>query len=100
MTTPIYYDNDANLSLIQGKRRSFIGYGNQGAAQAQNLRDSGVMEIVIGNREDAYKAAALNAGFRVMPIPEAAAWGDVIFLLIPDEEQPQVFREQIGPYLR
>jgi ketol-acid reductoisomerase len=100
MSATIYHDSDARLSLVQEKRLAFIGYGNQGAAQAQNLRDSGVREIVIGNREDAYKAAALNAGFRVMPIPEAAAWGDVIFLLIPDEEQPQVFREQIGPYLR
>src|SRR5579885_3661417 len=100
MSATIYHDSDARLSLVQEKRLAFIGYGNQGAAQAQNLRDSGVREIVIGNREDAYKAAALNAGFRVMPIPEAAAWGDVVFLLIPDEEQPQVFREQIAPHLR
>jgi ketol-acid reductoisomerase len=100
MTTPIYYDNDANLSLIQGKRVAFIGYGNQGAAQAQNLRDSGVSQIVIGNRDDEYKEAALKAGFRVVSIPEAAAEGEVVFLLIPDEEQPQVFREQIAPHLQ
>lgn len=100
MTSPIYYDNDADLSIVQGKRLAFIGFGNQGAAQSQNLRESGVNEIVIGNRDDAYKQAALDAGFRVVSIPEASAWGEVVFLLIPDEEQPQVFREQIGPYLQ
>lgn len=100
MSAPIYYDNDADLSIVQGKRLAFIGFGNQGAAQSQNLRESGMNEIVIGNRDDAYKQAALDAGFRVVSIPEAAAWGEVVFLLIPDEEQPQVFREQIGPYLQ
>jgi ketol-acid reductoisomerase len=100
MSAPIYYDTDADLSLIQTKRVAFIGYGNQGAAQSKNLRDSGVAQIVIGNREDSYKAAAIADGFRVVSIPEAAAWGEVVFLLIPDEAQPEVFREQIRPYLR
>jgi len=100
MTTPIYYDKDADLSIIQTKRLAIIGYGNQGAAQAQNLRDSGVSEILIGNRDDAYKDAAIADGFQVVSIPEAAAWGDVVFLLIPDEDQPLVFREQIVPHLR
>lgn len=100
MSVTVYYDSDADLSIVQGKRLAFIGYGNQGAAQAQNLRENGVSEIVIGNREDAYKEAALEAGFRVISIPEATAWGDVVFLLIPDEEQPAVFREQIGPHMR
>jgi len=100
MTTPIYYDKDADLSIIQTKRLEIIGYGNQGAAQAQNLRDSGVSEILIGNRDDAYKDAAIADGFQVVSIPEAAAWGDVVFLLIPDEDQPLVFREQIVPHLR
>jgi len=100
MSVPVYYDRDADLSIVQGKRLAFIGFGNQGAAQAQNLRESGASEIVIGNRDDDYKEAALAAGFHVMTIAEATAWGDVVFLLIPDEEQPQVFREQIGPYLR
>src|SRR5437870_9880378 len=100
MNTPIYYDNDADLSILQTKRLAFIGYGNQGAAQSQNLRDNGVSEILIGNREDAYRDAAIADGFRVVSIPEATAWGDVVFLLIPDEIQPQVFREQIAPYLK
>jgi ketol-acid reductoisomerase len=100
MSTPIYHDADADLAIVQAKRLAFIGYGNQGAAQAQNLRDSGVLGILIGNREDSYKEAALASGFQAVSIPEAAAWGDVVFLLIPDEEQPQVFREQIAPHLR
>lgn len=100
MSVPVYYDKDADLSIVQGKRLAFIGFGNQGAAQAQNLRESGAREIVIGNRDDDYKVGALAAGFPVMTIAEAAAWGNVVFLLIPDEEQPQVFREQIGPYLQ
>lgn len=100
MGATIYYDGDADLALLQGKRLAFIGYGNQGEAQVQNLRDRGIQEIVIGNRDDVYKDAALREGFPVVPISQAAAWGDVIFLLIPDEDQPQVFREQIGPYLR
>src|SRR6266480_6570342 len=100
MSSPIYFDKDADLSTIQTKRLAFIGYGNQGAAQSQNLRDSGVSEIHIGNRDDAYKDAAIADGFQVVPIAGAAAWGDVVFLLIPDEVQPRVFREQIAPYLK
>src|SRR5436305_2365798 len=100
MSTHIYYDKDVDLSILQIKRLAFIGYGNQGAAQSQNLRDSGVTEILIGNRDDAYKDAAIADGFQVVSIAEAAAWGDVVFLLIPDEDQPQVFREQIAPYLK
>lgn len=96
----IYYDNEADLSLVQAKKLAFIGFGNQGAAQAQNLRDSSVRDIVIGNRDDTYKEAAQAGGFRVVSIPEAAAEGDVVFLLIPDEDQPAVFREQIGPRLK
>jgi ketol-acid reductoisomerase len=100
MSTPVYYDTDANLSIVQQKRLAFIGYGNQGAAQAQNLRDSGVQQICIGNRDDSYKQAALADGFRVVSIAEATAWGDVVFLLIPDEEQPQVFNAQIAANLQ
>lgn len=100
MSTRVYYDADADLSIVQAKRLAFIGYGNQGAAQAKNLRDSGVSEIVIGNREDDYREAASADGFQVVSVAEAAAWGDVVFLLIPDEEQPAVFREHIAPHLR
>jgi len=100
MSIPIYYDSDADLSIVQNKRLAFIGYGNQGAAQAKNLRDSGVREIVIGNRDDAYKDTATADGFRVFSIAEAAAWGDVVFLLMPDEYQPQLFSEHIALHMR
>src|SRR5438477_10529601 len=100
MSTTIYYDADTDLSIVQNKRLAIIGFGNQGAAQAKNLRDSGVSEILIGNRDDAYKDDALADGFQVVSIAEAAASGDVVFLLIPDEEQPEVFREQIGRHRR
>src|SRR5215472_11408637 len=100
MSAPIYYDKDSDLSIVLSKRLAFIGYGNQGAAQAKNLRDSGVREIVIGNREDSYKETALADGFRVMSVAEAAGWGDVVFMLMPDEYQPQLFREEIAPYMR
>ena len=100
MSSPIYSDKEADLFLLQTKRLAFIGYGNQGAAQSQNLRDSGVSQILIGNRDDAYKDAALADGFQVVPIDEAAVWGDIVFLLIPDEVQQQVFREQISPHLK
>lgn len=100
MTVPVYYDSDADLSLVQAKKLAFIGYGNQGAAQAKNLRDSGIQEIVIGNRDDTYKEAARTDGFRVVSIPEAVTWGNVLFFLIPDEDQPQVFKEQIAPHLK
>jgi ketol-acid reductoisomerase len=100
MSIPIYYDSDADLSIVQNKRLAFIGYGNQGAAQAKNLRDSGVSKIVIGNRDDAYKDAAIADGFRVVSIVEASAWGDVVFLLMPDEYQPQLFSEHIAPHMR
>src|SRR6266516_1758145 len=99
MSTPIYLDKDADLAIVLAKRLAFIGYGNQGAAQSQNLRDSGVSEILIGNRDDSYKDATIADGFQVVSIPEAAAWGDVVFLLIPDEVQPLVFHEQIAPCL-
>ncbi|HVB25610.1 MAG TPA: NAD(P)-binding domain-containing protein [Ktedonobacteraceae bacterium] len=100
MSKPVYYDADADLSIVQHKNLAFIGYGNQGAAQSHNLRDSGVQEIRIGNRDDSYKEAALADGFHVVSITEAAAWGDVVFLLIPDEEQPQVFNELIAPNMQ
>src|SRR5258708_19477667 len=74
MSTPIYYDQDADLSIIQAKRLAFIGYGNQGAAQAQNLRDSGVSEMLIGNREDRYKEAALAACRRERRAVRPVAW--------------------------
>ena len=80
--TDIVYDNDADLSNIQGKKVAVIGYGSQGHAHAQNLRESGV-EVVVGLREGSKSAdKAREAGFEVKTNAEAAEWADVILSLI------------------
>ncbi|GAB3296486.1 NAD(P)-binding domain-containing protein [Epidermidibacterium keratini] len=96
--TPMYFDDDASLSHLDGKTVAVIGYGNQGHAQAQNLRDSGI-EVIVGNRDDEYADASREAGFETLPIADAAKQADVVLLLIPDEVQPDVVREQIAPGL-
>lgn len=96
----IYYDKDADLSLIREKRVAVIGYGSQGHAHANNLKDSGV-EVVVGLREGSSglrKAEA--AGLVSKPIAEAVAAADVIMVLAPDEHQALLYREQIEPNLK
>ncbi len=95
----IYYDGDADLSVLDGKRVAVVGYGNQGRAQALNMRDSGV-EVVVGGLLDATLAEAKADGFPTMSTAEAAAAGDVICLLVPDEVQQQVYREDVLPQLK
>ena len=94
----LYYDEDADLSLISERRISVIGYGNQGRAQALNLRDSG-LSVVIGNQEDRYAEQAREDGFDVLSIEQAVAEGEIVMLLIPDEVMPAVFEEQITVHL-
>ena len=99
MAIDVFYDNDADLSIIQGKKVAVIGYGSQGHAHAQNLRESGV-EVVVGLREGSKSAAkAQEAGFEVKTNAEAAAWADVIMLLAPDTSQAEIFRNDIEPNL-
>jgi ketol-acid reductoisomerase len=100
MAAMVYRDEDADPDLLRARRVAVIGYGNQGSAQARNLRDSGVRELRVGNRDDRYRQLARRDGFEPLPIAEAAAWGQVVLLLIPDEEQPAVFAEQVAPGLR
>lgn len=95
----VYRDEDADLAVLEGKQIAVIGYGNQGRAQALNLRDSG-LQVLVGNRDDDYAEQARSDGFEVLPIAQAAARGDVVVLLIPDEIVPAVFREAIAPGLR
>ena len=95
----IYYEKDASLEPLSGKTVTVIGYGSQGHAHALNLRDSGVT-VVVGLREggSSWKKAE-EAGLEVLPVAEAAARGDIIAVLIPDQAQPKVYREQIAPQL-
>ena len=96
----IYYDKDADLSLIQSKKVTIIGYGSQGHAHANNLRDSGV-EVAVGLRPGSASAAkATNAGLKVMPIEEAVHEADVVMLLAPDEHQARIYREKIAPHIK
>ncbi|CAF4731073.1 unnamed protein product, partial [Rotaria magnacalcarata] len=87
MPVKIYHDEDTDITIVQSKVVSFIGYGNQGRAQALNLRDSGVNNIVIGNIDDDYAKQAREDGFSPVSIEEAARQGDILMLLIPDEDQ-------------
>jgi len=100
MAINVYYDKDADLSLIQGKKAAIIGYGSQGHAHANNLKESGV-SVVVGLRPGSASAAkAANAGLEVQDIPEAVAGADVVMILAPDEHQAKLYREQIEPHIK
>ncbi|UUA88229.1 ketol-acid reductoisomerase [Corynebacterium pseudogenitalium] len=100
MAIEVFYDQDADLSIIQGKKVAVIGYGSQGHAHAQNLRESGV-DVVIGLREGSKSAEkAKEAGFEVKSNADASAWADVIMLLAPDTSQAEIFRNDIEPNLK
>ncbi len=95
----MYYDQDANLDLLANKTIAVIGYGSQGHAQAQNLKDSG-LDVIIGLREDSKSVdVAKKDGFEVYPTAEAAAKADVIQILIPDEIQGKIYYSDIEPNL-
>jgi ketol-acid reductoisomerase len=99
MAAKIYYDNDADLSLLKNKTIAILGYGSQGHAQAQNLRDSGC-NVIIGQRPNsANYDLAVNHGFEPMPIDEATRRADLVNILLPDEVQGDTFRLQIKEHL-
>jgi ketol-acid reductoisomerase len=95
----IYYDKDADLSVLEEKTIAIIGYGNQGQAQANNLRDSGC-KVIIGSIRDPSYDQAVADGFEVYDITEAAKRGDIVHILIPDEYQAGVYKEQIAPAMK
>ncbi|WP_257182754.1 ketol-acid reductoisomerase [Corynebacterium cystitidis] len=100
MAIEVFYDDDADLSIIQGKKVAIIGYGSQGHAHAMNLRDSGV-KVVIGLRDGSKSAEkAREAGFEVKNNADASAWADVVMLLAPDTSQAQIFERDIEPNLK
>ena len=99
MTAKIYYDSDADLSLLKGKTIAILGYGSQGHAQAQNLRDGGC-QVIIGQRPgSANYELAISHGFQPVSAEEAAKRGDLINILLPDEVQADVYRQHIKPHL-
>ena len=91
----IFYDDDADLSIVQGKKVAIVGYGSQGHAHAQNLRDSGV-EVVIALKEGSKSTQkAQDEGFQVKSVADAAEWADLIMILAPDQHQRSIFTESI-----
>ena len=100
MAVKLYYDDDADLSLLKGKTIAIIGYGSQGHAQAQNLRDSGCT-VIVGQRPGGPNYdLAVSHGFKPVSAAEAADQGDLINILLPDELQGDVYRNDIKPKLK
>ena len=97
--TDIKYDSDADLGIIQGKKVAVVGYGSQGHAHAQNLRDSGVDVVVALKAGSKSTQKAEEAGFTVLTTPEATQWADVIVILAPDQHQRHLYAEDIAPNL-
>lgn len=95
----IFRDHDATLEPLQGKKIAILGYGNQGSAQALNLRDSG-MRVIVGNADDDYGTQARKDGFNLYTISEAAAAGDIVVSLLPDELTPAIYNTAIRSGLR
>jgi len=99
MAVTLYYEKDADLSVLSGKTIAVIGYGSQGHAQAQNLRDSGV-KVVIGLRPGKSADVAKKDGFEVLSVAEATKVADIVQILLPDETQAQVYNDEIAPNLK
>ena len=98
MAATIFYNDDADLAPVQGRTVAIIGYGSQGHAHAQNLKDNGY-DVIIGIRPGRSFDKAKDDGFEVYPVDEAAKQADVIMVLLPDEIQGQVYKEEIEPNL-
>ncbi len=96
----IYYDKDCDLSIIKGMKVTIVGYGSQGHAHANNLKDSGV-DVTVALREGSASAAkAENAGLTVKNVPEAVAQADLVMILTPDEFQSQLYKAEVAPNLK
>src|ERR1700759_1423472 len=92
----VYYDRDADLNLIKNKKVAVIGFGSQGHAHAQNMRDSGVKDVVIAARPGASAKKAEAAGFKVMSVADAAKWADVMMMVTPDELQADIYKDDLA----
>jgi len=93
-----YYDKDADLSVLKGKRIAVIGYGSQGRGQSLNLKDSG-LDVIIGLRQGKSWDSASSDGMKVMSVPEAVKKADIVQILLPDEHQAAIYKNEIMPYL-
>jgi len=96
----VYYDKDADLSLVKGKNVTIIGYGSQGHAHAQNLNDSGVKVTVGLRRNGASWGKAEKAGLKVMEVGEAVKAADVVMILLPDEQIAEVYKTEVEPNIK
>ena len=97
----VYYDRDADVNLIKGKKVVVVGYGSQGHAHANNLKDSGVQDVRVALRPGSSSAQkAEGAGLTVMDPSAAAAWADVVMVLVPDELQADLYRDHLAPNMR
>lgn len=96
--TKVYYDADISIQSLSDKRIAIIGYGSQGHAHAQNLRDSG-FDVIVGLRQGGSWKKAEADGFRLLPVGEAVEEADVVMILLPDERQVAVYEAEILPYL-
>ncbi|MEA2099499.1 MAG: ketol-acid reductoisomerase [Campylobacterota bacterium] len=100
MALDVYYDKDCNIDLIKSKKVAMIGFGSQGHAHAENLRDSGVT-VCVGLRKGGSSWAKAEAkGFEVLTIAEATACSDVVMILLPDENQAEIYDNEIAPNLK
>jgi ketol-acid reductoisomerase len=96
----VYYDQDADLGLLKQKKIAVLGFGSQGHAHSLNLKESG-MNVVVGLRKTSPSwQKAENAGLTVMTVAEASAWGDIIMVLLPDQNQKAVYDKEVAPYLK
>ena len=99
MAMGVYREEDANLNVLKGKKVAIIGFGSQGHAHALNLHDSGV-DVVVGLREGSSWKKAVNYGLKVKTVEEAAREADLIMMLVPDQNQKQVYEQSIAPNLK
>jgi ketol-acid reductoisomerase len=97
----VYYDRDADLNLIKGKKVAVVGYGSQGHAHVLNLRDSGVKDVVVALRAGSATAKkAEGEGLKVLTVVEAAKWADIVMMLTPDELQGDIYRDELAPNMK
>ena len=96
----VYYDRDADLNFIKGKKVAIIGFGSQGHAHALNMRDSGVKDVAIAARPGPSANKAEAAGFRVMSNADAAKWADVMMMVTPDELQADIYARDLAPNMK